>query len=199
MTRIKMVSEPPEELTGGNEAAAQTGAETPREAGEDRIPTRRCSKCGAILPLSPSNWHRDRKCRDGLSTICKLCRIEYERMRRVARKTEAARDRSLLPPGEQTASAAERPVDGAAAAAGGCVPAVDEPLDTMPPEPEGCGGYMATWTDEIDAVGAVVTMNFQGHPQVIQALRAKASREIRTPVQQALWELRQALCGGGAA
>jgi CRISPR/Cas system-associated protein Cas10 (large subunit of type III CRISPR-Cas system) len=44
----------------------------------------------------------------------------------------------------------------------------------------------------------IIAIRCEDYPEVIEALREKARREIRSPHQQALWELRQALCGGVA-
>ncbi|MCE5335233.1 MAG: hypothetical protein LLG06_11680 [Desulfobacteraceae bacterium] len=51
---------------------------------------------------------------------------------------------------------------------------------------------------EMAVEGLLVPIHGTSYPDVLVALRRKAEFEIRTPVEQAIWELREALCGGDA-
>ena len=44
----------------------------------------------------------------------------------------------------------------------------------------------------------VLSLSLEGYPEIMPALHDRARREIRTPAEQAIWELRNALCGGAA-
>lgn len=44
--------------------------------------TRKCTKCGEVKELSSDNFHRNKSHKHGLTSACKVCMAEYQRLRR---------------------------------------------------------------------------------------------------------------------
>jgi hypothetical protein len=58
------------------------------------VPLKTCSKCGCEKPVTPEHWSRHNRGKYGVRGICKACRAERERKRRVEDPSIKERERT---------------------------------------------------------------------------------------------------------